>query len=238
MKTSTASIILYGSILTAALFSTQIKQTYNGVIQKISENHINEKPTNQIPAPTQVNNHPSSHQTPDIVDNALSRGQAQECLAIGDHYSKLITQHSTTSNEHQHELAENQLHSFDLKEQVSELKSLNKEIDRYNYTLDSFRQPVPSNQVDEYNAFTDTYNALVDASWKLEENIKETQSMMNQTAHHQNDLALKLLNTTKEIISTEDQLKKKCIINKKFSDKDLRQLCGSTTDNFFCSLSR
>lgn len=211
MKESTASIVLYGSVLTAVLFSTQIKQTYKNLTDLISGNSTDEKSTIQV---DRQNINLSNKEVPEVDGSVLARKQEQDCLILRDQYREFANQHSNIVKRIQSEFEERQILSLDLKEQKSELKSLGREVDKYNATLESFRQPVPDNQVDEYNDFVVYKNKLVRAYWALEEEIEETQSLMNQSANDFERLESQAISITQEIDSTQNLLEIKCLIRK------------------------
>ncbi len=252
MKTSTASYLIYGTIGLGFLFSSQIKQAYNdfttsvdtAVVEKIKTKleripqtqNFELKINSQNPQITkQSQTQQISQKESSINNNLMSSNQLVDCLVYGQEFGELKNYHSQLKEAAEVEFEDNQIYHSDYKEIKSDLKKLYKKIDDYQNTLDSFWQPVPDHQVDEYNRFVNKKNNLVRQSWNLEEDFEDVQNLMNQAAENHDNVRTQMKSTSNELKLVGDKLTTQCLGDKKVSALSLQRACRGEENNYFCN---
>lgn len=142
--------------------------------------------------------------------NLLPTKEVDNCINLTERFEQLKSQHDVIVSNAKFEQEEYKVYKDDIKELKKELKVIDKEIASYLNTLESYRQPVPQNQVDEYNEFTDQHNKLVMRYIESEEVLNEVINDLNTSSKNFHRLREESENLSKTINQLGDRIQSEC----------------------------
>ena len=167
-------------------------------------------------------------------NSLLTTSQVEKCIKLGAQLDQLKSQHKTIADNADYEREENKLHNDDMKEIEKEITALDKKISYYLDRLESYRQPVPDYQRDEFNQFKYKYDTFGDRAFELEDVLDDVKKDLNQSAKNFHELRKKSGKVTREVNLLIDTVYSQCFNRNQGSNLDAIQQCKNKQNNYFC----